>query len=222
MAKRKNRYFFGICLFFFALHISYFIFKGFLSNFCFNALGLFTMNALGISLSVLAAYNYSKSDFKRNHLPVLLILLITLYVINLAIIYFGYSYSFGIIEHTNFSDYAKVSINLVPFEELQTGINMRSLYLMIGVITLALPIGFFTSLINVARKKIIISLLVSLITGIAIEGLQLITMLGRFDVTEIILFVIGGQVGHYLFCRLGMKEYLKRYNLIYNLNMLKK
>lgn len=214
MTKCKNRYFFGICLFFFIIHISYFVFKGFLSNFCFNALGLFTMNALGIVLSVFTAYTYSKSNFKRNQLPVLLILIITLYVINLAIIYFGYSYSFGIIEHTNFSDYAKVSINLIPFEEFQNGINMRSLYLILGVITLALPIGFLTSLINVARKKIIINLLVSLITGLTIESLQLITMLGRFDVTEIILFVIGGQVGHYLFCGLGMKEYLKRYNLI--------
>ena len=93
--------------------------------------------------------------------------------------------------------------NLVPFSEIlryKIGSNLF-IYNVIGNILLFVPFGYFVSR-YCESKKISQIFLLSLITSITIEAMQL--KIGRtFDIDDIILNVIGGIGGYYLYVALN-------------------
>ena len=93
--------------------------------------------------------------------------------------------------------------NLVPFSEIlryQVGSKLF-IYNVIGNILLFVPFGYFVSR-YCESKKISQIFLLSFVTSVTIEAMQL--KIGRtFDIDDIILNVIGGIAGYYLFVALN-------------------
>ena len=94
-------------------------------------------------------------------------------------------------------------INLVPFSEIfryQVGSKMF-IYNVLGNILLFVPYGYFvTRYIN--GKSLYQIFVISFVTSLTVEILQV--KLGRsFDVDDILLNVIGGMVGYFLYVALN-------------------
>lgn len=91
------------------------------------------------------------------------------------------------------------SNNFIPFKEIMR-YNMGSRLFfknVIGNMVMFLPYGFFVSY-YLDNKKLSLTFTLTLITSIAIETVQLI--IGRiFDIDDIILNVIGGTLGFYIY-----------------------
>ena len=96
-------------------------------------------------------------------------------------------------------DAAWASNNFIPFKEiLRYNITSR-LFIknVLGNMMMFLPFGFFASYYLRAEKKVL-PLLLTIIASVSIEVVQLI--IGRvFDVDDIILNIIGGLVGYYIY-----------------------
>lgn len=91
------------------------------------------------------------------------------------------------------------SNNFIPFKEIMR-YNMGSRLFfknVIGNMVMFLPYGFFISY-YLNNKKMSLTFILTLITSVAIETVQLI--IGRvFDIDDIILNVIGGTLGFYIY-----------------------
>lgn len=91
------------------------------------------------------------------------------------------------------------SNNFIPFKEIMR-YNMGSRLFfknVIGNMVMFLPYGFFISY-YLDNKKLSLTFILTLITSVAIETVQLI--IGRvFDIDDIILNVIGGTLGFYIY-----------------------
>ncbi len=91
------------------------------------------------------------------------------------------------------------SNNFIPFKEIMR-YNMGSRLFfknVIGNMVMFLPYGFFVSY-YLDNKKLSLTFTLTLITSVAIENVQLI--IGRvFDIDDIILNVIGGTLGFYIY-----------------------
>ncbi len=91
------------------------------------------------------------------------------------------------------------SNNFIPFKEIMR-YNMGSRLFfknVIGNMVMFLPYGFFISY-YLDNKKLSLTFILTLITSVAIENVQLI--IGRvFDIDDIILNVIGGTLGFYIY-----------------------
>lgn len=89
--------------------------------------------------------------------------------------------------------------NFIPFKEIMR-YNMGSRLFfknVIGNMVMFLPYGFFVSY-YLDNKKLSLTFTLTLITSVAIETVQLI--IGRiFDIDDIILNVIGGTLGFYIY-----------------------
>ena len=101
--------------------------------------------------------------------------------------------------------------NLVPFSEIfrfEIGSKMF-IYNVVGNILLFVPFGYFVSKYT-NTKKILHIFLASIITSIMIELLQL--QIGRsFDIDDIILNVLGGILGYFLYIGLtAIKNHLPK------------
>ncbi len=97
-------------------------------------------------------------------------------------------------------DTSWASNNFIPFKEIFRYDITSRLFLknVIGNMLMFLPFGFFISY-YLKNEKIWLTLFITVITSVAIEVVQL-TMIGRvFDVDDIILNVIGGIIGYYLY-----------------------
>ncbi len=97
-------------------------------------------------------------------------------------------------------DTSWASNNFIPFQEIFRYDITSRLFLknVIGNMLMFLPFGFFVSY-YLKNEKIWLTLFITVITSIAIEVVQL-TMIGRvFDVDDIILNVIGGVLGFYVY-----------------------
>lgn len=91
------------------------------------------------------------------------------------------------------------SNNLIPFREMfRYDFGSRLFFKnVLGNIIMFLPYGFFTSYF-LKEKKIWPILALTVVTSLTIETTQL--MIGRvFDIDDIILNIIGGVLGHYLY-----------------------
>lgn len=91
------------------------------------------------------------------------------------------------------------SNNFIPFKEIMR-YNMGSRLFfknVIGNMVMFLPYGFFISY-YLDNKKLSLTFILTLITSVVIETVQLI--IGRvFDIDDIILNVIGGTLGFYIY-----------------------
>lgn len=119
-------------------------------------------------------------------------------------------YSMCLFQIVTFQDEVSWSTNnFIPFREiLRYNIGSR-LFIknVLGNMLLFLPFGFFTSYL-LDNKKSLLTVVLTLIASLSIEVVQL--MIGRvFDVDDIILNVLGGTFGFYLYNildRLGKKS----------------
>ncbi len=114
-----------------------------------------------------------------------------------------------------FQDVGWSGSNFIPFKEIMrydvgSKMFLRNIF---GNILLFLPYGFFASYFLKLRKLLPILILV-LIASFAVEATQLI--IGRvFDVDDILLNVVGGMIGFYIYHVLDLIEdrlpdYLKK------------
>ena len=97
-------------------------------------------------------------------------------------------------------DTSWASNNFIPFKEIFRYSITSRLFIknVIGNMLMFMPFGFFISY-YLKSEKIWIPLFITVITSVAIEVVQL-TMIGRvFDVDDIILNVIGGIFGYYIY-----------------------
>lgn len=109
-------------------------------------------------------------------------------------------YSMCLFQIVTFQDEVSWSTNnFIPFREiLRYNIGSR-LFIknVLGNMLLFLPFGFFTSYL-LDNKKPLLTVALTLIASLSIEVVQL--MIGRvFDVDDIILNVLGGTFGFYLY-----------------------
>ena len=109
-------------------------------------------------------------------------------------------YSMCLFQIVTFQDEVSWSTNnFIPFREiLRYNIGSR-LFIknVLGNMLLFLPFGFFTSYL-LDNKRPLLTVVLTLIASLSIEGVQL--MIGRvFDVDDIILNVLGGTFGFYLY-----------------------
>ncbi len=91
------------------------------------------------------------------------------------------------------------SNNFIPFKEMFRYNLGSRLFLknVLGNIIMFLPYGFFTSYF-LKENRLIPIFALTIVTSLTIETTQL--MIGRvFDIDDIILNIIGGVVGHYLY-----------------------
>ncbi len=89
--------------------------------------------------------------------------------------------------------------NFVPFKEIMRYDFGSALFFknIIGNILLFLPFGFFVSYL-IKSKDVILPLIICIVCSISIETVQL--YIGRvFDVDDIILNVIGGILGYFVY-----------------------
>lgn len=120
-----------------------------------------------------------------------------------------------------FQDVSWSSSNFIPFKEMfryELG-SMKFLKNVIGNMLMFAPYGFFISYFLKAEKKSTIIYL-SIIVSLTIEVTQL--MIGRvFDVDDIMLNVLGGLFGYYIYKLIyTIKEHLPSYlkkNIVYNI-----
>lgn len=109
-----------------------------------------------------------------------------------------------------YSDFSK--INFVPFLTLATliedyigkFISLTSIinYLLIGI-AIYIPYGFFISLFLRNQSKII-KVLCLIVFPIIIEALQILLLLGKCDIDDVILGAIGGIIGTLLYYLLNL------------------
>jgi len=120
-----------------------------------------------------------------------------------------------------FQDVSWSTSNFIPFKEMfryEIG-SMMFLKNVIGNMIMFAPYGFFISYFLKAEKKSTIIYL-SIIVSLTIEVTQL--MIGRvFDVDDIMLNVLGGLVGFYIYkfiylIKSHLPEFLKK-NVVYNI-----
>lgn len=120
-----------------------------------------------------------------------------------------------------FQDVSWSTSNFIPFKEMLRYRLFSEMFFknVVGNLIMFMPYGFFTSyFLKLDQKKIIIYL--SLLISCTIEFTQLI--IGRvFDVDDIMLNVIGGIFGYFLFrivyiIRDHLPKYLKN-NIFYNI-----
>ena len=91
------------------------------------------------------------------------------------------------------------SNNLIPFKEMFRYDLGSRLFLknVLGNIIMFLPYGFFTSYF-LKEKKLLPIFILTAVASLTIESTQL--MIGRvFDIDDILLNIVGGILGHYLY-----------------------
>lgn len=94
-----------------------------------------------------------------------------------------------------------LNLNLTPFKQINNYrrniSNLFAIKNIFGNIIAFLPFGFFIPAIY--NKNFISTLLISLISILTIETLQFITMLGYFDIDDIILNTTGCLIGYFIY-----------------------
>ncbi len=121
------------------------------------------------------------------------------------------------------SDFESFSNNFIPFKEIfRYSITSKLFYRnVIGNIILFVPFGYFTSYYTKINKKWYIAMLITFITSLTIEIIQM--GIGRsFDVDDIILNIIGGMLGYliYAFTEKIFKRYSDKYKSTLMLNFI--
>jgi glycopeptide antibiotics resistance protein len=95
------------------------------------------------------------------------------------------------------------NINLVPFRSIAPQLKYItewwSLKNIIGNIILFIPLGFLVPLVYINSQRFYKTFLIIFLSVLLIESFQLFTMLGVFDIDDIILNCTGGIIGYFLF-----------------------
>lgn len=110
--------------------------------------------------------------------------------------------------------------NLVPFAEIRRYLNYRSkignyhvLLNLLGNVVCFIPFGFVIPILT-KKQTALRMLLLGMSASVLVELLQLVSMLGTFDVDDIILNTFGVLIGYVLFVvgRGIVRRYLRKRN----------
>ncbi len=120
-------------------------------------------------------------------------------------------YMFLLFELVTSTDFESYSNNFVPFKEIMRYNYTSKLFYknVLGNMLLFVPFGYFVNYI-LKNKKFIIGTTLTLITSLSIELIQM--NIGRsFDIDDIILNIIGGIGGYFIYIILyNIKEKLPK------------
>ena len=108
-------------------------------------------------------------------------------------------YMFLLFELVTSTDFESYSNNFIPFKEIMRYSYTSSLFYknVLGNVLLFVPFGYFVNYI-LNNRKVIIATLITLITSLSIEIIQM--NIGRsFDIDDIILNLTGGIVGYFIY-----------------------
>lgn len=127
---------------------------------------------------------------------------------------------FELVTNTDFESYSN---NFIPFREIfRYSFNSKLFYRnVIGNIMIFVPFGFLTSYYCKIDKKWYLSILITFITSITIEFIQM--GIGRsFDVDDILLNIVGGFLGYivYVIAEKIFKKYSDKFKNNFILNIL--
>ena len=115
-------------------------------------------------------------------------------------------YMFLLFELVTSTDFESYSNNFIPFKEILRYSFSSILFYknVLGNVLLFVPFGYFVN-VTLKNKKFIINILITFITSLSIELIQM--NIGRsFDIDDILLNLVGGIVGYYIYKFL---EYIK-------------
>ena len=107
---------------------------------------------------------------------------------------------FELVTSTDFESYSN---NFIPFKEiLRYSLSSRLFYKnVLGNVLLFIPFGYFTNTI-IENKKLWVSTIILFITSFSIELIQM--KIGRsFDIDDIMLNLLGGILGFYIYKLFG-------------------
>ena len=117
------------------------------------------------------------------------------------------------------SDFESFNNNFIPFKEIfRYSLSSKLFYRnVVGNIVLFIPFGYFTSYYIKINRKWYIALLITFITSLTIEIIQM--GIGRsFDVDDIILNIFGGILGYLIY--IYSEKIFKRCSDKYKSNLL--
>ncbi|MFS0891524.1 VanZ family protein [Peribacillus frigoritolerans] len=129
--------------------------------------------------------------------------LFLIYIILLAIVSFWGISPFQTRLNGNIGD---VSHNIVPFYTIETYLfNFQHynfdtwFYNTFGTILVFMPLGILLPLVFVNLRNLTLIVLLSLLVSLIIETIQFVTLLGVFDVDDILLNTFGSILGFLIF-----------------------
>lgn len=146
-----------------------------------------------------------------------LLLIMVFYALALGALF--YMMHRGPTGYDSFSEYLRGSVNLVPFKTIAGFIEGAvtgtmdadfSLTNLLGNLVAFMPMGLFLPCVFKKTRRFTGLLLCSSLVVLFIEGLQLITMHGSFDIDDFILNISGALLG-YAFWRLKPIQAVYRY-----------
>ena len=108
-------------------------------------------------------------------------------------------YMFLLFELVTSTDFESYSNNFIPFKEILRYSYTSKLFYknVLGNVLLFIPFGYFVNNI-LKNKKMTINILITFITSLSIELIQM--NIGRsFDIDDIMLNLLGGIIGYYIY-----------------------
>jgi len=106
--------------------------------------------------------------------------------------------------------------NFIPFHTIQLYLHTKlraeySIENLFGNILIFVPLGFLIPLMFAHTRSSWKIFAVSLLTSLVLETTQLITVLGSFDVDDLMLNTTGGMIGYFAFKLLHVKSSAKKH-----------
>jgi len=101
-------------------------------------------------------------------------------------------------------------INIVPFETIiryvrallyshSPSLMRHAVINLLGNIIMFIPLGAFIPFSRKAFRRFFSTMLVTLLTLLIIETIQLFALVGSFDIDDLILNLIGSAIGYFIF-----------------------
>ena len=108
-------------------------------------------------------------------------------------------YMFLLFELVTTTDFESYSNNFIPFKEILRYSFSSPLFYknVLGNVLLFIPFGYFVN-ITLKNKRLWVSIIITIITSLSIELIQM--NIGRsFDIDDIMLNLVGGLFGYYIY-----------------------
>ena len=130
--------------------------------------------------------------------------LFTAYILLMLWLLFGQR--MGVTAPGTYWDQVSSRINLIPlhtitefWNDLHGGGRSHAFINLAGNVVMFVPLGFFIPCVFRKADSFRHSMLYALITIACIEIIQLVTLLGSFDVDDVILNMIGAVIGYWIY-----------------------
>ena len=147
----------------------------------------------------------------------ILLLLGYLYLLT-ELLLFSFRTPMGEQSRLTYEEYFKHKVNIVPFKTIQMYLGYNSYNSIINIfgnILVFFPMGLFYGYFFKRTNNVILSILVFSFVSFVFEALQMLFLVGSFDVDDILLNALGGTIGFLLMLLFKGMKYLtqrKHYN----------